>query len=99
MTVPVPAPPQEDISAPPPSRRRQVSKNPSLSTPPRDLDRIDELDESDPLGYAWHHGGPYEAIAKASQLDEATEARPRSQVRLCLQFLALDRTEFGYLSA
>ncbi|KAH7930527.1 hypothetical protein BV22DRAFT_1028250 [Leucogyrophana mollusca] len=26
------------------------------------LDRIDELDETDPFGGSWHHGGPYEAI-------------------------------------
>ncbi|KAI1789768.1 hypothetical protein LXA43DRAFT_892270 [Ganoderma leucocontextum] len=64
-TVPIPAPPPETPSAPLPSRRRN-SKNPSISTPPRDLDSIDELDESDPLGFAWHHGGPYEAIAKAT---------------------------------
>lgn len=29
-----------------------------------ELDRIDELDESNPLGIAVHHGGPYEAIQK-----------------------------------
>lgn len=28
----------------------------------QDLDRIDELDESNPLGIALHHGGPYEAV-------------------------------------
>ncbi|KAF8632982.1 hypothetical protein AX15_001579 [Amanita polypyramis BW_CC] len=28
------------------------------------LDMIDELDESNPLGIALHHGGPYEAIRK-----------------------------------
>ncbi|RPD57057.1 hypothetical protein L227DRAFT_507479 [Lentinus tigrinus ALCF2SS1-6] len=60
-TVPIPA-----EAAAPPQPRRRSSKNPSISTPPRDLDRIDELDESDPLGFAWHHGGPYEAIAKAA---------------------------------
>jgi hypothetical protein len=26
------------------------------------LDRIDELDETDPFGGSYHHGGPYEAI-------------------------------------
>ncbi|KAM5530729.1 hypothetical protein V8D89_015589 [Ganoderma adspersum] len=64
-TVPIPAAPPETPSAPLTSRRRN-SKNPSISTPPRDLDSIDELDESDPLGFAWHHDGPYEAIAKAT---------------------------------
>lgn len=32
---------------------------------PRDLDRIDELDETNPLGFAMHHDGPYEAIMRA----------------------------------
>lgn len=30
----------------------------------RELDMIDELDETNPLGVALHHGGPYEAIQK-----------------------------------
>ncbi|KAI0720024.1 hypothetical protein C8T65DRAFT_736197 [Cerioporus squamosus] len=73
-TVPIPA------EASPPQPRRRSSKNPSISTPPRDLDRIDELDESDPLGFAWHHDGPYEAIAKAAPAlyPEAT-AQKRAQ--------------------
>ena len=83
-TVPVPAPPPEASSAPLPSRRRN-SKNPSISTPPRDLDSIDELDESDPLGFAWHHGGPYEAIARATgparHPDPGTSAHKPSKVR------------------
>ncbi|KAI0639645.1 hypothetical protein C8Q77DRAFT_1152609 [Trametes polyzona] len=63
-TVPIPAPSSHPVSAPVAQRKR--SKNPSIATAPRDLDRIDELDESDPLGFAWHHDGPYEAIAKAA---------------------------------
>lgn len=31
-------------------------------TSSRALDRIDEMDETDPLGAGWQHGGPYEAI-------------------------------------
>jgi hypothetical protein len=31
-------------------------------TSSRALDRIDEMDETDPFGAGWHHGGPYEAI-------------------------------------
>ena len=31
----------------------------------QELDMIDELDESNPLGIALHHDGPYEAIQKA----------------------------------
>lgn len=30
----------------------------------RELDMIDELDETNPSGVALHHGGPYEAIQK-----------------------------------
>jgi hypothetical protein len=29
------------------------------------LDRIDELDETNPWGIALHHGGPYEAAVQA----------------------------------
>jgi len=32
----------------------------------RELDMIDELDETNPSGVALHHGGPYEAIQKAT---------------------------------
>ena len=38
------------------------------------LDRIDELDETDPLGVPWHHGGPYEAIYKVTR-DRAYHAQ------------------------
>ncbi|KZT05823.1 uncharacterized protein LAESUDRAFT_750263 [Laetiporus sulphureus 93-53] len=43
---------------------RNRSRRPSVSAP-RDLDRIDELDETDPRGLAWHHESPYEAIARS----------------------------------
>jgi len=39
----------------------------------RALDRIDELDETNPLGSPLHHGGPYEAIRKL--LPQAPPAR------------------------
>jgi hypothetical protein len=32
----------------------------------RELDMIDELDETNPSGVALHHGGPYEAIQKVT---------------------------------
>ncbi|CCM04207.1 uncharacterized protein FIBRA_06373 [Fibroporia radiculosa] len=48
------------------SIQRTRSRRPSVSAP-RDLDRIDELDETDPRGLAWHHGGPYEAARSMSQ--------------------------------
>lgn len=38
-----------------------------------ELDRIDELDETDPLGMPWHHGGPYEAIRKAAVEEPTNE--------------------------
>ncbi|KAF9244526.1 hypothetical protein BU15DRAFT_41714 [Melanogaster broomeanus] len=48
-------------------KKRAASKGPMTNlvrrlTPRRDLDSIDELDETDPFGGAYHHGGPYEAI-------------------------------------
>ncbi|RDX51113.1 hypothetical protein OH76DRAFT_1455045 [Lentinus brumalis] len=81
-TVPIPA------EAAPPQPRRRSSKNPSIATAPRDLDRIDELDESDPLGFAWHHDGPYEAIAKATPAlypDAATQKRAQPPKRKPVQ--------------
>jgi len=35
----------------------------------QDLDRIDELDETNPFGQAIHHGGPYEAVSRIVQKD------------------------------
>ncbi|KAI0830549.1 hypothetical protein BC628DRAFT_1408028 [Trametes gibbosa] len=81
-TVPIAAPSTASVSAPPAQRKR--SKNTSISAVPRDLDRIDELDESDPLGFAWHHDGPYEAIAKtapALQSEQSGSAQKRTELR------------------
>ncbi|KAI0652087.1 hypothetical protein C8Q79DRAFT_1005316 [Trametes meyenii] len=79
-TVPIATPPNPPVSAPVAQRKR--SKNPSIAAAPRDLDRIDELDESDPLGFAWHHDGPYEAIAKAASTgfpDQSAAAQKRGE--------------------
>ncbi|KAI0778420.1 hypothetical protein BD413DRAFT_601185 [Trametes elegans] len=79
-TVPIPAPLEASVTAPVAQRKR--SKNPSIAAAPRDLDRIDELDESDPLGLAWHHDGPYEAIAKAAPVlypDQSIAGRKRTE--------------------
>ncbi|OSC99434.1 hypothetical protein PYCCODRAFT_1427123 [Trametes coccinea BRFM310] len=65
-TVPIASTPSSAPSVSAPVAQRKRSKNPSISAPPRDLDKIDELDESDPLGARWHHDGPYEAIMKAA---------------------------------
>lgn len=55
----------------------------------QDLDRIDELDETNPFGAAVHHGGPYEAISRFVQKD----ATPKlyvgpAQGRVCFLFLS-----------
>ena len=45
--------------------KKSRSRKPSIAAAPKDLDKIDELDETDPLGFAWHHDSPYEAILRA----------------------------------
>ncbi|PFH54837.1 hypothetical protein AMATHDRAFT_83225 [Amanita thiersii Skay4041] len=42
---------------------------------PQELDMIDELDESNPLGVALHHGGPYEAIQKVVGSNPYTQTK------------------------
>jgi hypothetical protein len=49
----------ESNSEQPPSLPRRGQSVPHVRRGP-DLDRIDELDESNPYGVAWHHGGPYD---------------------------------------
>ncbi|KXN86777.1 hypothetical protein AN958_09658 [Leucoagaricus sp. SymC.cos] len=44
----------------------------------QDLDRIDELDETNPFGRAVHHGGPYEAISKFVQKDATQKQNERA---------------------
>ncbi|KAF8973593.1 hypothetical protein BDZ97DRAFT_378851 [Flammula alnicola] len=41
-----------------------------LSSRNQDLDRIDELDETNPWGISLHHGGPYEAAVQALRRGE-----------------------------
>jgi len=45
----------------------QHQRGPAPNWRLQDLDRIDELDESNPLGIALHHGGPYEAVHSSLQ--------------------------------
>jgi hypothetical protein len=52
-------PPPPGLSERPKDVRRRTSSRPTLP----DLDSIDELDETNPLGFNLHHKGPYEAIA------------------------------------
>ncbi|KAJ7042432.1 hypothetical protein C8F04DRAFT_77527 [Mycena alexandri] len=49
------------LDAPAPAARRQQTNDRLRAA--YDLDRIDELDESNPLGVAMHHEGPFQAIA------------------------------------
>ena len=55
MTISTPP----DVSEHPKDSRVRTSSRP---TPP-DLDSIDELDKTNPLGFNLHHRGPYEAVA------------------------------------
>lgn len=55
MTIPTPP----DVSEHPKDSRVRTSSRP---TPP-DLDSVDELDKTNPLGFNLHHRGPYEAVA------------------------------------
>lgn len=52
-------------TAPPPDadNHPQRKDNRSNAQRMRDLDKIDELDETDPFGSGMHHRGPYEAIS------------------------------------
>lgn len=43
------------------------SRKHSAATPPGNLDKIDELDETDPLGLGWHNSGPYDVIPKVAK--------------------------------
>jgi hypothetical protein len=50
----------------------------------QELDRIDELDETNPFGPAIHHGGPYEAISRIVQKGSVLERNGRaSQAQVC----------------
>ncbi|KAG5353219.1 hypothetical protein C0989_009182 [Termitomyces sp. Mn162] len=50
-------------SKPPPLASRRIAGG--LAICGSELDRIDELDESNPIGSLLHHGGPYEAVHKS----------------------------------
>ncbi|KAJ7102121.1 hypothetical protein B0H15DRAFT_926808 [Mycena belliarum] len=56
--------PHRSATAPMPVALTSASRRPNDARPQAyDLDRIDELDESNPLGVALHHEGPFQAIA------------------------------------
>ncbi|KAI0041893.1 hypothetical protein FA95DRAFT_636845 [Auriscalpium vulgare] len=60
---PAPSQSQPSSSERPPERTRRKSASRPGAVPLKDLDSIDELDETTPYGIAVHHKGPYEAIA------------------------------------
>lgn len=51
----------------------------------RDLDMIDELDETNPLGLSLHHGGPYEAVHRVT---EAARSRDTWVSGFCLGYMS-----------
>ncbi|KAF7310752.1 hypothetical protein HMN09_00618200 [Mycena chlorophos] len=65
------APPAVPMPASGPSRARRRH--------PGDLDRIDELDESNPLGSLMHHDGPFRINAMLATPPTASEHPPRAQ--------------------
>ncbi|KAF9460152.1 hypothetical protein BDZ94DRAFT_949365 [Collybia nuda] len=62
--LPRPATTTADSRLPPPASKRNTDGHLIRA---HELDKIDELDESNPLGIPVHHGGPYEAIQKMVQ--------------------------------
>ncbi|KAF8078804.1 hypothetical protein FPV67DRAFT_80179 [Lyophyllum atratum] len=54
-------------SKPPPAASRRIIGGRVLRA--HELDRIDELDESNPLGLPLHHRGPYEAVQESNEED------------------------------
>lgn len=75
MTISSPS----DVSEHPKDGRVRTS---SRATPP-DLDSIDELDKTNPLGFNLHHRGPYEAVAailnEANPIDSPVLRQKRAQ--------------------
>ncbi|GLB35970.1 hypothetical protein LshimejAT787_0302580 [Lyophyllum shimeji] len=68
-------------SKPPPTASRRIIGGRAIRA--HELDRIDELDESNPLGLPLHHGGPYEAVQKSiSQETNEESASIGSQYQL-----------------
>ncbi|KAI0080355.1 hypothetical protein K474DRAFT_1704902 [Panus rudis PR-1116 ss-1] len=51
-------------TVPAPEVRKSRSRKTSVAAAPKDLARIEELDETDPLGL-WHHDSPYDAALHA----------------------------------
>ncbi|KAJ6519635.1 hypothetical protein C8R45DRAFT_1085613 [Mycena sanguinolenta] len=56
------------------SRRATNTRKPQAY----DLDKIDELDESNPLGVALHHEGPFQVIASVLKGPQSQPSRPQA---------------------
>ena len=60
-----------DPKPPPPAAARHLIGGVTINA--HELDRIDELDESNPMGLPLHHGGPYEVALTATKSAEQKE--------------------------
>ena len=81
-TLPTPkAPAPPDPIARPSELRKQRSRKQSLVAPPGGLDKIDELDETDPLGFAWHHDSRYEGVKKVNEQGEPVTTKEKDVAR------------------
>ncbi|KAH7914790.1 hypothetical protein BJ138DRAFT_1143267 [Hygrophoropsis aurantiaca] len=74
-----------------PSGKRRVKNFVRRIANLNSLDRIDELDETDPFGGNWHHGGPYEAIG--SNLAELGPAHKYNDIDVLRGDLYNSKTE------
>ena len=79
--------PSSSGAAPPVKKTR--SRKHSAATPPGNLDKIDELDETDPLGVGWHNSGPYDAIPKPSKGKKAEAAQGDGSSRRAKIFVSI----------
>lgn len=96
---PIMPPRATTVGAPPPDAGKIVSAVAAAAANDRaaeerrlrqDLDRIDELDETNPFGAAVHHGGPYEVISRFVQKDPSIKdfhPIPRIQVCCCILYI------------
>ncbi|THH28302.1 hypothetical protein EUX98_g5886 [Antrodiella citrinella] len=82
-SVPTPVAPQPpDPVARPSELRKQRSRRQSIVPPPGGLDKIDELDETDPLGFAWHHDSRYEGVKKVVDGADSKESKDSAKALL-----------------
>ena len=68
-----------DSKPPPAAAARHLIGGVTINA--HELDRIDELDESNPMGLPHHHNGPYEVAFKATETTEQKEKPHSIQVR------------------